>query len=166
MERLLYVVCAINILHVSSSLTFWKWQNYRDSKKMSGYQEFGGKKEWIGRTWGIFQFSCSVVSDSLWPNGLQLLRLPCPSPTLGNCSNSCPCSRWYHPTISSSVTVLSCPQSFPPSGSFPMSQLFTSGGQSIGTSASVSLLPMNTQDWFFFRIDCFQLDSQESSPMP
>ena len=168
MERLLYVVCAIYILHVSSSLTFWKWQNYRDSKKMSGYQEFGGKKEWIGRTWGIFQFSCSVVSDSLWPNGLQLLRLPCPSPTLGNCSNSCPCSRWYHPTISSSVIPFSsCLQSLPASGSFPMSQLFASGGQSIGASASV--LPTNIQDWFpsgWTGLILQSKDSQESSPTP
>ena len=94
-------------------------------------------------------FSCSVVSNSLWPHGLQHARLPCPSPTPGACSNSCPSSRWCHPTISSSVVPFpSCLQSFPASGSFPMSQFFTSGGQSIGISASASVLPMNIQDWF------------------
>ena len=95
-----------------------------------------------------FQFSSvhSVVSNSLRPHGLQHARLPCPSPTLGACSNSC---RWCHPTISSSVVPFSfCPQSFPASGSFQMSQLFASGGQSIGVSASTSVLPMNTQDRF------------------
>ena len=94
------------------------------------------------------QFSHSVVSDSLWPHGLQHARPPCPSPTPGVYSNSCSSSRWCHPTISSSVVPFSsCPQSSPASGSFQMSQLFTSGGQSIGVSASTSVLPMNTQDW-------------------
>ena len=94
-------------------------------------------------------FSCSVMSDSLWPHGLQHTRLPCTSPTPGACSNSCPLSRWCHPTISSSVIPFSsCLQSFPASGSFPMSRLFASGGQSIGVSASASVLPMNIQDWF------------------
>ena len=95
------------------------------------------------------QFSCSVISGSLWPHELQHARLPCPSPTPGACSNSCPLSRWCHSTISSSVIPFSfCLQSFPVSGSFPMSQFFTSGGQSIGVSASTSVLPMNIQDWF------------------
>ena len=94
------------------------------------------------------QFICSVVSDSLQPNRLQHARLPCPSPTPRAYSNSCPSSRWWHPTISSSVISFSCPQSFPASGSFQMSQLSASGGQSIGVSASASVLPMNTQDWF------------------
>ena len=95
------------------------------------------------------QFSCSVVSDSLWPHGLQHARPACPSPTPGVYSNSCPLSQWCHPTISSSeVPFTSCPQSFPASGSFQMSQLFASGGQSIGVSASTSVLPMNIQDWF------------------
>ena len=90
------------------------------------------------------QFSHSVVSDSLRPHGLQHTRLPCPSPTPGVYSNSCPLSWWCHPPISSSVVPLSsCPQSFPASGSFQMSQLFASGGQSIGVSASTSVLPMN-----------------------
>ena len=94
------------------------------------------------------QFSHSVVSDSLWPHELQHARPPCPSPTPGVYPNSCPLSRWCHPTISSSVIPFSsCPQSFSASGSFLMSQLFASGGQSIGISASTSILPMNTQDW-------------------
>ena len=87
------------------------------------------------------------MSDSSRPQGLQHARLPCPSPTPGVYSNSCPLSQWYHPAISSSVIPFSsCPQSFPASGSFSMSQLFTSGGQSIGASASV--LPMSAQGWF------------------
>ena len=95
----------------------------------------------------LLLFSRSVVSDSLWPPGLQHTRLPCPSPSPRACSNSSPLSQWCHPTISSSVVPFSsCLQTFPTSGSFLMSQLFTSGGQSIGTSASV--LPMNIQDWF------------------
>ena len=94
------------------------------------------------------QFS-SVVSDSLWPHGPQHARLPCPSPTLGTCSNSCPLSWWCHPTISSSaIPFSSCLQSFSASGSFPVSQFFISDGQSIGVLASTSVLPMNVQDWF------------------
>ena len=94
------------------------------------------------------QFSHSVVSDSLWPHGLQHASPPCPSPTPKLYSNSCPLSQWRHPTISSSIIPFSsCPQSFPASGSFPVSQLFASGGQSIVVSASTSVLPMNTQDW-------------------
>ena len=93
-------------------------------------------------------FSCSVVSDSLQPHEPQHARPPCPSPTPGVHPNPCPSSQWCHPTISSFVVPFSsCPQSFPASGSFPKSQLFTSGGQSIGVSASTSVLPMNTQDW-------------------
>ena len=95
------------------------------------------------------QFSRSVVSDSLRPHGLQHTRLSCPSPTPRACSNSCPLSRWCHPTISSSVVPFSsCLQSFPASGSFQMSQFFKSGGQSIEVSASASVLPMTVQDWF------------------
>ena len=94
------------------------------------------------------QFSCSVVSDSLRPHGWQHARLPCPSPPPRIHPNSCPLSLWCHPTISSSVIPFSsCLQSFPASWSFPMSQLFASGGQSTGVSASTSALPMNTQDW-------------------
>ena len=90
-------------------------------------------------------FSCSVMSDSLWPYGLQHTRLPCPSLSPRVCSNSCSLSRWCHPTISSSVTHFSCHQSFPASGSFPVSWLFASGSQSNGASASV--LTMNIQGW-------------------
>ena len=95
------------------------------------------------------QFSCSVMSNSLWPHGLQHTRLPCPSPTPRDYSNSCPSSQWYHPTISSSgVPFPSCLQTFPASGSFPMSQFFLSGSQSIGVSASALVLPKNIRDWF------------------
>ena len=97
----------------------------------------------------LVQFSCSVISDSLGPHGLPHIRLPCTSPTPRACSNSHPLSRWCHPTISSSVVPFSsCLQSFPASGSFPVSQFFASGGPSIGVSASASVLPMNIQDWF------------------
>ena len=95
------------------------------------------------------QFSCSIMSDSLRPHGLQHSRLPCPKTSTGACSNSCPLSWWCHPPISSSVIPFSfCLQSFPASRSFPVSQFFPSGGQSIGTSTSASVLPMNIQDWF------------------
>ena len=119
----------------------------------------------------LVQFSHSVVSDSLWPHRLQHTRLPCSSPTPGVYPNSCPLSRWCHPTISSSVIPFSsCPQSFPASGSFPMSQFFTSSGQSIGVSVSTSVLSMNIQDWFPLGwtgwSPCSPRDSQESSPTP
>ena len=94
------------------------------------------------------QFSCSVVSNSLRPHELQHARPSCPSPTLRVYSNPCPLSQWCHPAISSSVVPFSSyPQSLPESESFPMIQLFAWGGQSIGVSASASVLPMNTQDW-------------------
>ena len=117
------------------------------------------------------QFSHSVVSDSLWPHGLQHTRPPCPSPTPGVYSNSCPLSWWCHPTISSSVIpFFSCLQSFPTSGYFQMSQLFGSGGQSIGVSASTSVLSVNTQDWSplggMVGSPCSPRDSQESPPTP
>ena len=97
---------------------------------------------------GPVQFSRSVVSDCLRPHGLQHARLPCPLPTPGVYSNSCPLSQWCHTAISSSVVPFSsCPQSLPASESFPMNQLFTWGGQSIGVSALASFLPVNTQDW-------------------
>ena len=117
------------------------------------------------------QFSPSVVSDSLWPRGLQQARPPCPSPTPGVYSNSRPLSWWCHPTISSSVVPFSSHlQSVPAQGSFQMSQLFTSGGQSIGISASTSVLTMNIQDWFLLGwigwISLQSRVSQESSPTP
>ena len=97
---------------------------------------------------GSVQFSHSIVSDSLRPHEPQHARPPCPSPTPGVHPNPCLSSQWCHPTISSSVVPFSsCPQSFPESGSFQMSQLFAWGGQSIGISASTSVLPINTQDW-------------------
>ena len=103
--------------------------------------------EWVMDREASVQFSCSVVSESLQPHELQHARPPCPSPTPGIHPNQCPSSRWYHPTISFSVVPFSfCPQSFPASGSFQMSQLFASGGQTIEVSASASVLPMNTQD--------------------
>ena len=104
------------------------------------------RKLWGKERWAV-QFCQSIMSDYVWPHGPQNTRLPCPSPTLGACSNSFPSSR-CHPTISSSVIPFSRLQSFPASGSFQMSQFFASGGQSIGTSASASILPMNIQGWF------------------
>ena len=101
----------------------------------------------IGHLFSSVQFNHSVVFDSLWPRGLQHARPPCPLPTPRAHPNPCPLSRWCHPAISSSVVTFSCLQSFPTSGSFQMSQLFAWGGQSIGVSASTSVLPMNTQDW-------------------
>ena len=94
------------------------------------------------------QFSCSVMSNSLLPHGLQHTRLPCPSPTPGACSNSCPLGQWCHPTISSSVVPFFCFQPFRSSWSFPVSQLFASSGQNVEASASASVLPMNIQCWF------------------
>ena len=103
---------------------------------------------WISNS-DSFEFSCSVMSNSLGPHGLQHTRLTHPSPTPRACSNSCPLSRRCHPAISSSVIPFSfCLQCFPASGSFPMTQFLASGGQSIGVSASTSVLPMNIQDWF------------------
>ena len=111
--------------------------------------------EVIISTWTYFyllsqsvQFSLSVESDSSLPHGLQHSRPPCPLPSPRVYSNACPLSRWCHPTISSSVVPFSCLQFFPASGSFQMSQFFTLDDQSIGVSASASVLPMNIQDWF------------------
>ena len=117
------------------------------------------------------QFSHSVMSDSLRPHGQQHIRLPCPSPTPRDYLNSCPLSWWCHPTLSSSVFPFSSSlQSFPASGSFPRSQFFSSGGQSIGVSASASVLPMNIQDEFPLGftgwISLHSRNSQESSPTP
>ena len=110
---------------------------------------------WYGRRKDKIQFSSvAQLCLTLWPHGLQHTRLPCPSPTPGVYSNSCPLSRWRHPAISSSVIPFSSfPQSCPASGSFPVSQFFTSGGQSVGASASTSVLPMKIS----FRIDWFVL---------
>ena len=102
-----------------------------------------GRPLWLFQ-FNSVQFSHSVMSDSLRPHGPKHTRPPCPSPTPGVYPNSCPLSQWYLPTISSFVPFSSCPQSFPASGSFQMSQLFASGGQSVGVSASTSVHPMNT----------------------
>ena len=115
------------------------------------------------------QFSRSVVSDPLWPHESQHIRLPCPLPMPGAYLNSCLSSWWCHPTISSSVVPFSsCPQSLPASGSFPMSQLFTWGGQSTGVSALASFLPKKSQGWspleWAVGSPCSPWDSQESSP--
>ena len=102
-----------------------------------------------------------MVSDSLWSRELQHVWLPCPSPTPRACSNSCSLSQWCHTTISSSVVSFSsCFQSFPASGSFPMSQFFASGGQSIRASASASVLPVNIQDWFHLGLTRLILQSK------
>ena len=109
------------------------------------------------------QFSSVAQScPTLWHHGLKHARLPCPSPTPRACSKSCPSSRWCHPTISSSIVPFSsCLHSFPASGSFPMTQFFTSSGQSIGASASASVLPMNIQDWFpLGRTGCISVQSK------
>ena len=108
------------------------------------------------------QFSHSVMSDSLRPHEPQHSRPSCPPQTPRVHPNPCPLSWWCHPTISSSVVLFSCPQSFPASGSIQLRQLFASCGQSIGVSASTSVLPINTQDWS----PCSPRDSQESSPTP
>ena len=119
----------------------------------------------------LLLFNSSVMSNSLQPHGLQHTRHPCPSPSPGVCSHSWPLSRWCHPTIPSSVIPLpSCHQSFPASGFFQMNQFFASGGQSIGASASASVLPVNIQGWLPLGsagLISLQLrDSQESSPAP
>ena len=111
----------------------------------------------------LLLFSPSVVSTFLRPHGLQHARLPCPTPTPRTCSNSRPVSQWCHPAILFSVVPFSsCLQSFPASGSFLMSWLFISGGQSIGASASASVLPMNIQDWLPLGIDWFDLAVQRT----
>ena len=130
------------------------------------------KEAYLSRSYNLtsVQFSHSVVSNSLQPHGLQHARIPCPSPTPGACSNSCPSSCWCHPTISYSIVPFSsCLQSFAASGSFPVSQFIASGGQSIGVSASASVLPMNIQDWFplgWAGWISSPRDSQASSPTP
>ena len=112
--------------------------------KSLGLEEFE-----ICKVESVVQFSHSVTSDSLWPHLLQYASLPCPSPIPRAYSNSCPSSRWCHPTISFYVVPFSpCLQSLPASGSFPRHQFFTSGGQNIGVSPLASVLPMNIQDWF------------------
>ena len=126
-------------MHYCEILGHWLWKDdTKTSREIS----------WITYSENSVHFSCSVVSDSSKPNGLQHTRPPCPSSTPTACSNSCPSCWWCCPTSSPFVVPFpSHLQSFPASGSFPMSQFFTSGGQSIRVSASASVLPMNTQDW-------------------
>ena len=118
---------------------------------MKGWQHLMARVWDEQRIREMFPVQFSSVTQScptLWPHGLQHARLPCPSPTPGACSNSCPWSQWCHPNNSFSVIPFSCLQSIPASGSFPVSQFFTSSGQSTGVSASASVLPMNIQGWF------------------
>ena len=124
---------------------WYHWLNGHEFEKIQGDSEGQGSLACCSPS---VQFSCSVLSHSLRLHEPQQARPRCPSPTPGVHPNPCPSSWWCHPTISSSVIPFSsCPQSFPVSGSFQMNQLFTSGGQSIGVSASTSVLPVNTQDW-------------------
>ena len=124
------------------------WDTYTEVKGHVRTQWEAGY-QWAKEACQLSQFSCSVVSNSLRPHGLQQARPPSPSPTPRVYSNSCPLSQWYHPSISSSVDPFSsCLQPFPASGSFPVSHFFTSGGQIIRVSATASVLQMNIQDWF------------------
>ena len=138
-------------LSVKSILEFLNLKLYEDNKIVICWERWN--PHWVTRILCIFlhgfiQFSRSVMSDSLWPHESQHARPPCPSPTPRVDPNSCASSRWCHPAISSSVVPFSsCPHSLPASGSFPMSQLFTWGGQGTGVSALASVLPKNTQDW-------------------
>ena len=128
------------------------------------------QRYWQWRSVRYLLFSCLVVSNSLWAHALQHAGLPWPTPTPGARSNSCPSSRWCHPTISSSIIPFSSCLSFPASWSLPISQFFPSGGQSMGVLASASVLPMNIQDWFPLGwtdwISLQSKDSQVSSPTP
>ena len=135
---MLWIISSLEACNINES--FFQWMSL-----------FLCLQTWTVHHWFVVlsvQFSCSVVSNSLWPHELQHARPPCPSPTPRVYSNPCSLNQWCHPAISSSVVPFSsCPQSFPASGSFPMSQLFAWGSQSIEVSASASVLPMNTQDW-------------------
>ena len=169
---LTYIIreCKLFLLHVLYAIKFIK-------RQQAGFTKARLAASWL--LWSLFPscaislllqwpaqarvlllllFSCSVVSDSLRPHGLQHARLPCPSPTPRVCSNSCPSSWWYHPTILSFVIPFSQLQSFSAPGSFPRSQFFTPGGQCIRVSVSASVFPMNIQDGLIsFRMDWFDL---------
>ena len=136
----LLIVFLLAILYLNVTKTFWV------TRTSCFKQIVMGNEKWI--LYSSVHFSRSVVSDSFPPHGLQHTRPPCPSPTPVVHSNSCPLSQWCHPTISSSVAPSPPAQYFPASRSFQMNQLSTSGSQSIGASASASILPMNIQDWF------------------
>ena len=132
--------------------------------KLSAQQK-RAEERWMSKSKNSAQ---SVMSSSLWPHGMQHVKLPCPLPTLRVCSISCPSSSWCHPTNSSSVIPFSsCLQSFPASGSFPMSQFFASGGQSTGGSTSASVLVMNIQSWFPLGLTgLISFHSKGLSPVP
>ena len=126
----------------------WKKNYDKPRQHIKKQRHYFANKDLYSQSYGFSSSVQLLMSDSLWPHESQHTRPPCPSPTPGVYSNSCPSSQWYHPAISSSVIPFSyCPQSLQASGSFPMSHLFAWGGQSIEVSASVSVLPMNTQDW-------------------
>ena len=138
-------------IHNGILLSYWKksiWISFNEIDETGAYYTEWSKSEKHQYSISSVQFSRSVVSDSLWPHESQHTRPPCPSPTPGIHSNSCPFSRWCHPAISSSVEpFFSCPQPLPASESFPMSQLFPWGGQSTGVSALASFLPKKSQGW-------------------
>ena len=139
------IICSLFVIPYIFFLIYIFWVFQIVNKVNSYYTQLCFPR----KAYQFSSFSCSVMSDSLQHHELQHTRPPCPSPTPGVHPNPCPLSQWCHPIISSSVIPFSsCSHSFPTSGSFPMSQLFTSDGQSIGVSASTSVLPMNTQDWF------------------
>ena len=144
-----YLLISFSFLFKNTSLTCnysltFSWLNFCEDRYFVVFLTCRALKQYLANS--SVQFSHSVVSDSLRPHEPRHARAPWPSPTPGVYSNSCPLCRWCHPTILSSVIPFSsCPQSFPASGSFQMNQLFASGGQSIGASASTSVLPMNTR---------------------
>ena len=152
--------CHFAVLGVAKSQTWLgDWTTTTTTSGKHNSSKFYSNAHWYKSCFEICNFnqemllllllSCSVMSDSLWPHGLQHARFPCPSSAPGACLNSCPLSRWSYLTISSSVILLfSCRQSFPALGFFLMRQFFTSGGQNIGASASSSVLPVTIQDWF------------------
>ena len=140
------VKCTFNFITKSHYFPYWLYHWMCDRNRCFAFSPPLGILFNFSHSSSV-EFSHSVVSDSLRPHELQHARPPCPSPTPRVHPNPCPSSQWCHPTISSSVIPFSsCPQSFPSSGSFQMSQLFASGGQSVGVSASASVLPVNTQD--------------------
>ena len=142
-------LCSSTILDARSPKLVSLDQNQGVSRSMPSLEVVGENLFLVSSGLWLLLFNCSAVSDSLRPHGLQHTRLLCPSLSPGVCSDSCPLSRWCHSTISSPVALFSsCPPSFPASGSFPVSLLFTSGGKIIGVSATASVLPMNIQCWF------------------
>ena len=142
------VIISKNICFITENISGWHQTSSLTVQNIFSFSVRGSLCLVLASYFILFLFIHSVVSDSLLPHAWQHARLPCPSLSTGVCSNSCPLSRWCHSTISSSVDPFSCPQSFSALGSFPVSWLFASGGQSTGVSASASVLPMNIQGWF------------------